>query len=398
MIQILDAVKESITPELLSEAAKIYGENEIGISKTIGSLAPTILLGLLEKSGDSHSIYNIFNSLRDFDPAILGKLNGLLTGASHGTPSSKGATDQFLEAIFGAKIPALTNAVASFSGVKQSSAAGLLGLATPLVMGLLSKKINTEGLNTSSLVSYLLSQKTTFLSLVPSSVGSLLGVGNMSGGSFARGESAKVGLGWLWPLLMLVALGVAVMYYMKSCNAKPEIVEMPKVEAAPVPPPPVIHAPPPVPKFTLKLSTGYEVVGSINGMESRLLTFIQDPETKAGKDNWFDFDHLLFETANDQLNVDSSKVQLSNVVEILHAYPSLKIKIGGYTDNLGDIAKNKALSARRANNVMAELVKRGIPASRMEAEGYGPEHPVSENATEAGRAKNRRVSVSVRAK
>ena len=53
------------------------------------------------------------------------------------------------------------------------------------------------------------------------------------------------------------------------------------------------------------------------------------------------------------------------------------------------------LSQDRANNVMAELVKLGVEPARMDAKGYGEEHPVADNATEEGRAKNRRISLRV---
>ena len=148
----------------------------------------------------------------------------------------------------------------------------------------------------------------------------------------------------------------------------------------------------------MKLPTGYEVVGSLTGIEAQLLKFIQSPDSVANKTNWFDFDHLLFQTASDQLDMAESKVQLANVFEILKAYPKVKVKLGGYTDNVGDAKQNKSLSDRRAKNVVAELVKMGIEKGRLEAEGYGQEHPVASNDTEEGRARNRRVSVSVRAK
>jgi len=79
----------------------------------------------------------------------------------------------------------------------------------------------------------------------------------------------------------------------------------------------------------------------------------------------------------------------------MKAYPKVKIKLGGYTDNTGDAAANLKLSSERANNVMAELVKKGVDASRMEAQGYGEEHPVGDNKTEEGRAMNRRISLRV---
>ena len=71
------------------------------------------------------------------------------------------------------------------------------------------------------------------------------------------------------------------------------------------------------------------------------------------------------------------------------------LKIGGYTDNIGAPADNLRLSQERAVNVRAQLISMGVEPYRLEAEGYGEAHPVADNATEAGRAMNRRISLLV---
>ena len=83
------------------------------------------------------------------------------------------------------------------------------------------------------------------------------------------------------------------------------------------------------------------------------------------------------------------------MAEILKAYPNVTIKLGGYTDNTGDLQANLRLSQQRADAVMADLVKLGVDAGRMKAEGYGQEHPVADNSTVEGRAKNRRIDIRV---
>jgi OOP family OmpA-OmpF porin len=90
------------------------------------------------------------------------------------------------------------------------------------------------------------------------------------------------------------------------------------------------------------------------------------------------------------LEGDASK-EIAKVSDFMHKYPSVKVTIEGYTDNQGAAELNKSLSQARANTVMAALVTDGVDASRLTAVGYGMEHPVADNATEAGRAKNRRV-------
>jgi outer membrane protein OmpA-like peptidoglycan-associated protein len=137
--------------------------------------------------------------------------------------------------------------------------------------------------------------------------------------------------------------------------------------------------------------------GSITGLESRLLGVVTNKDVVLDKTQWFDFDRLNFETASSKLTSES-KAQVANVVAILKAYPAVQVKIGGYTDNQGDPDRNLKLSEDRAARVAAEIVAEGIAAERVTAEGYGDKFAIGDNGTAEGRAKNRRTSLSVRAK
>ena len=143
-----------------------------------------------------------------------------------------------------------------------------------------------------------------------------------------------------------------------------------------------------------KLADGTELNVPEKGVENKLINFIEDKSKAVDKTTWFSFDRLLFETGKSTLKPESAE-QVKNMAAILKAFPQVEIKLGGYTDNTGDAKKNLALSGERAKTVKAELVKLGINAKRMDAEGYGQEHPVADNATPEGRAQNRRIDVRV---
>ncbi len=91
----------------------------------------------------------------------------------------------------------------------------------------------------------------------------------------------------------------------------------------------------------------------------------------------------------------SSEKYLDNVVGMMKAYPRMRITINGHTDNIGSEETNQTLSEKRAQSVFDYLVKHGIEADRMACYGYGLRYPIDTNATEAGRAKNRRVEIEV---
>ncbi|HRE89503.1 MAG TPA: OmpA family protein [Myxococcota bacterium] len=148
--------------------------------------------------------------------------------------------------------------------------------------------------------------------------------------------------------------------------------------------------------FAKALSTGFEVKGAASGIESQLIAFVEDATKVVDKTTWFNFDRLTFQTGSAALDLEASKEQLANMVEILKAFPTVKLKVGGYTDNTGSAEANKKISQQRADAVVAALVEAGIAKERLEAEGYGPEHPVCEaNDTEECRAQNRRIAVRV---
>jgi len=110
---------------------------------------------------------------------------------------------------------------------------------------------------------------------------------------------------------------------------------------------------------------------------------------------WFTIENLYFETGSSELRAGSD-VELLNLVEILNAYPEVKIKLGGYTDNTGDEESNQKLSNLRAQTTKLKLLELGIAGDRVEAEGYGSQHPVCEaNDTDECKAKNRRIDVRV---
>ena len=143
-----------------------------------------------------------------------------------------------------------------------------------------------------------------------------------------------------------------------------------------------------------KLPDGVELNIPANGVENQLLAFVEDSAKPVDKTTWFNFDRLLYETGSARLKPESRE-QLQNMAAILKAYPAVNLKIGGYTDNTGKADANKRLSQQRADAAMAELVKLGVAADRLEAEGYGIEFPVASNDTDEGRAQNRRTAVRV---
>jgi OmpA-OmpF porin, OOP family len=105
--------------------------------------------------------------------------------------------------------------------------------------------------------------------------------------------------------------------------------------------------------------------------------------------------NVFFSTGSFKLLPKSFK-SLDEVVKLLKSDETLMIDVDGHTDAQGADDKNQILSDNRAASVKNYLVSKGIAESRLKSTGYGETKPVADNATAAGRAKNRRTEMTVR--
>lgn len=86
---------------------------------------------------------------------------------------------------------------------------------------------------------------------------------------------------------------------------------------------------------------------------------------------------------------------LNDVASVLAQYPKTYIDVFGHTDSDGADAYNQTLSERRAQAVSSYLVSRGVQSARMGTRGFGETQPIASNATEEGKAANRRVEIKI---
>ncbi len=176
-------------------------------------------------------------------------------------------------------------------------------------------------------------------------------------GTISRVFSLQMILGIL---LTLLIAGCAGSKKKSEPIAQPEpLPPAPVVEPAPAPPTPQPTPAPAPPKMALVLKTVY-----------------------------FDFD-------KSDLRPDARRTLEENV-QVLQAYPNVKVLLEGHCDERGTVEYNLALGDRRANSVRAFLVSRGILGSRISTVSYGKERPVDPRRTEEAYAKNRRVEFVLR--
>ncbi|MDQ0318381.1 outer membrane protein OmpA-like peptidoglycan-associated protein [Pararhizobium capsulatum DSM 1112] len=104
--------------------------------------------------------------------------------------------------------------------------------------------------------------------------------------------------------------------------------------------------------------------------------------------------NITFATDQDQV-IPGFYSTLNSVAIVLRKFNKTLVDVDGHTDSTGNPSYNQGLSERRAASVANYLATQGVDQRRMSAIGYGQDRPVASNASEAGRAQNRRVEISI---
>src|SRR6185312_5145742 len=417
---LVDSVKSLLPNDLLDKAAGTLGEKPENVQQAMGGIIPSILTGVLQKAG-SGNMQGILNMAVEAAKNGIPENLGSLIGSGEGL-AAKGA--DMLKNLFGDKVSAVTNAISGFSGISSKSASSLMRVAAPAAMGVIGRQVTDANLDAGGLVSFLNNQKDAILNALPSglNIAGVLGMGSLSGiagklsdtasgmarkpgnaisdvADAAGAATAKASSGsrWLLPLLLILVLIAMIWYFMNRHSPASTTPTMADTVAVTNDTPMAMAAAPE--QIKVKLPDGKELDAFRGGIEDQLVTFLNDPDSKAGKDVWFDFDNVNFRTGSSDISNESID-QIQNIAAILKAYPKVKIKIGGYTDRTGDSLQNKKLSQDRAASVAAAIKGAGAKASQVTgAEGYGSAFAkAAADVPDAERKKDRHISVSVRSK
>jgi OmpA-OmpF porin, OOP family len=396
---LLSLLQDELSGDALKRLAAGVGESPSATQSAMRSVVPAVLGGLAERASTTTGASDLLSLVERYglDGNMFGSLAGALTSGG-GTGELLRMGSQLLPAIFGRRQSAVTDWVATTSGVKRSSATSLLTMIVPFILNVVGGQARTTtGLTAEGLANLLTSQVGSLGAAAPAGLASVLGVrslGDLGGATAASAtrvaESAAAAgpgvLRWLIPLLLLVALVIG----WRTCRRRPEY-----AVSAPALSKPSLPSATDLGAFVRRpLPSGVDLNVPERGVESKLIAYLSDAARPIDPNLWFTLDRLEFETGSAILRA-SSQEQLRNIAAVLKAYPQVELKIGGYTDNVGDAAANLKLSQDRASNTRAALISLGVDGGRVSAQGFGKEHPVASNDTEEGRQRNRRIDLHV---
>ncbi len=434
-MNLLSLLQDQLGDTLVDQASSFLGENKSNTSSAMSAILPSLMGSLIGKGSNESGAAGLLNMITSggHDGSMLGNLTGLFSGgdSTNGLLSSGGS---ILSSLLGNNMGSIVSKIAGFSGISENSSSSLMKMAAPMLLGMLGKQVAGNGLNATGLMNLLSSQKGFVSAAMPSGlsgISSLLGFADgfkdnlssagdkivesgskvVDAGAKAVETGAKTGgsmLKWLLPLLAILLIG-SYFGFKTGCSAVDDTVDAGKgaidatvdagkgaVDATIDAGKGAIDATVDAGKDAINalkavtLPGGKEIKFMAGSFGEKVVTFLSGEESDLSKS--YAFDGLTFKTGSADLS-DESNTQLDNLSEILKSYTTAEIRIEGHTDNSGNPTANKTLSSKRAAAAKAALVSRGVAANRITSIGYGQEKPVADNATEEGKAANRRVEL-----
>lgn len=211
---LFDLAKQYLTPDVIDKLAALTGEAPAATTKGMGAAVPAVVAGMLQQAsspGGLDGLVGLFNQGK-YDGSMLGNLAGAFSGTSAENLIKVGGP--LLTSLFGNRSGGVTDMLASFAGVKRSTATTLLSLGAPFLMNVIGKQLASRGgVNAGSLKDLLFAQRGSLAAAAPAGLAQAFGLSDFS--SFAGGGREPVReeesplkklLPWLIGLLGLLLL------------------------------------------------------------------------------------------------------------------------------------------------------------------------------------------------
>ena len=381
MPSISDALRELVSPTMISAFSQQTGASESAVSKGFSAAIPAIATALANRSDDQGFLKNLaaLATRTAASPDPLAAISGLVsTSSAIDTSTPAGG---WLSSLFGRNLSAVTDSIARYSGLSGSSAASILSICAPLALRYIGRMMRSDNLTVSDLGDRLRAQPAQLASAVPAGF-------EMPAFLRAPVTTSQAAGDWMFPalaLLSVLSLGGLIWW----ASQKP--VQHARVEVIAPAEKAVGTAGSIVDRLSRSLPGNVNISIPAGSAEDRLSKYLM---SSVSGGTTMEFDRISFDEGSAKLTAESAE-QLDNIATILRAYPQATVTVSGHTDNVGNEQANRNLSTARAKAVANSLTSDGVEFNRVSAEGYGSQKPVANNSTEAGRAQNRRVTLEV---
>jgi OOP family OmpA-OmpF porin len=352
-MNILSLIQSQLSPQTVGQISNAVGESPEGTKAALGTAFPALLGSLVGKANASPSgVTDIFNMVKqgqsqggwsDTISSVIGGLSGGTAGAE------QPAHQSILNSLLGSKLGAVTDFIASRCGIRGGSAGSLLGMAAPLLMGIIGKQVSSQGLGAAGLGQLLSSQTQYLKDALPSGLANTLGIGSLLSGTHdtqrvetpfkARGSNV---LKWASVALVLALAG----WFFANRSHKTTPADMGgttgRTEVT-------TGRSWQTPDFSnLSLTSG--------GIADRMAKAI----TAGDWNKAIDLQGWSFDSTGEL--ADSAKGDIKEIGQVLSSAPSVKLQITGY-------GETEEAGLSRANGIKSSLIAEGVAESRIATRG-----------------------------
>lgn len=375
---LLSMTQSFMTPDLIQKFSGALGQPTDKIQSGLKSVLPAFLMGVANKGSSSEGAESLIKMAK--------------------SPNVEGS--EAVNGIFGNNLTTITTSLGASTGMSSSSITKMMGMIAPMVMGVIGKKVNQDGLNASGLMGFLGSQKSSLANMVPAGISNMFGFGAASAGIGAVAGSVKGAMNKatsfptthestytttnkkksIAPIALIAALVLGFLWWMTGRNTNKIVTPATRTTTVETPNNTVVTAP---------ATTTMAKAADLGGLGAFLKSGDMNELPKR-----FSFQNLNFATGTSTLAA-GAVAELDQIAAAMKESPTSTARIEGFTDDTGDAAANLSLSSMRADTVKQELVARNIDAGRIEAAGRGSESPIADNTSIEGRAQNRRIEFVV---
>ena len=415
---ILELAKSYLGDNFAQNASTHLNESQEGIQKSLGAIVPTIFAAISQRSDDNSFMSSVFSLAKNI--FTNGSMNNLANvfGSNQSAFATQAGT--FVSNLFGNSFHSIIEKISSFAGISSGSVRDLFEASSVATLGSVGRNAVENGATVDSIVDYFQKGKDDFLSAVPASLGIgwlLTNINSSVTGSpdahYPKDENVnemykdhereekKSGSKFLLPLLLAIIGGVLLLFLIRTCNkaddthttSEEDSVMLTGTDTTLTRTDTAVLA---RETLVVTLPSGATLNAYKGGIEEQIVTFLKSSEYDVAtndqlKERWFNFDNINFEFGTANLTSDS-KVQLDNLMAILKEFSQAKIKVGAYTDKVGEEAANLKLSQSRADAVKNALA--GVGTQVVGAEGYGEQFAtVPETASDKEREADRKTAI-----
>lgn len=193
-MNLLNIVKDQISGPLASSASGFLGESESNITSALGGIMPGLLGKVSDMASNESGAQGILDMAKGVDTGMLDNISGLFGGGGSGINALMNSGGGMVDSLLGGSQAGFLDKIVGLSGISKGSAGSLLKMAAPMLMGLIGKQAMSGGLNASGLMSMLGGQKSFIQKMLPSGMGSVLGLGaGLLGGAADAGKNVVSG-------------------------------------------------------------------------------------------------------------------------------------------------------------------------------------------------------------